>query len=84
MLLAQYPAVILNFCAKPIVAVKIVKEVFIRLEFEICSTDFQRDDLFIRQRWWKPTTPECVSCFHSFVSFDYQTINGNDKTVSVH
>ena len=67
-----------------VVTVEIVEEVFIRVEFEVRTTDFHRDDLGIRQGWSKSTSSDWIFFFHSFVSFDYQTINGNDKTVSVH
>jgi len=68
----------------PVVAVKIVEEVFISGVLEIFATQFHRDDLFIRQCWSETAAPDGVSFFHSFVSFDYQTINANDKTISIH
>jgi hypothetical protein len=67
-----------------VVTVKILKEVFIRLEFEVSTTDFHRDDFFIRECWRKSTSSDSIVFFHSFVSCDYQTIHSNDKTVSVH
>jgi hypothetical protein len=67
-----------------VVALKIVKEVFIQMVFEICPTDFHRDDLLVGQSRWETTTTDFVSLFHGFVGFDYQTIDGNDKSISIH
>jgi len=34
--------------------------------------------------WRETAAPDCVVLFHRLESFDYQTINGNDKSISVH
>ena len=51
------------------------------MEFEICAADFHRDDLLIRERGRKAAASDGVVFFDQLVVFDYQTVNGNDKSV---
>jgi transposase-like protein len=60
---------------------KIIKN---RASFPNDEAAFKLLYLFIRQRWRETASSDWTMFFHRFVSFDYQTINSNDKTVSVH
>jgi hypothetical protein len=46
-----------------VMTAKIVEEVFILMEFEICTTEFHRDDLFVSQSRSKTAASEPILFF---------------------
>jgi hypothetical protein len=67
-----------------IVSLEVVVQILIGVQLQVFATDFHRDDLLIRQRRCKPAPPEFEWSADDTILFHYQTIDGYDKSISIH
>ncbi len=66
-----------------IVAVEVGERVFVSVEYEGCAAEFHHDDLLIAQGGREAAAPDGVSFCDHRVVFNYQTVDGSDKSVSI-
>jgi hypothetical protein len=63
---------------------KIIVDLFIPTQTEVFAAEFNGNDLFIRQGWWKTTSPDRMLGNKSLKMFTHQTVHHDDKMVSRH
>jgi hypothetical protein len=76
----------LRQCGKEmaIMGAKVSEEVFIGRELEIFAANLHRDDLFVGQFRGKAAPSYPLLPNNLGVLLDYQTVNGNDKSIAIH
>src|SRR5689334_4986443 len=63
---------------------KVVVEVRILSQFPVFATDFHRDDFSVGQFWRKAASSQRSSGSERIQVRNYQTVNGDDKSIAIH